>query len=88
MSDIFKFFVMICQAVVVWSLYEILIIIELVFELRGADRLGLIRVIDSMYVIVSFSSILMMYGISYSVWNARIAENKISKQSLTDSAID
>ena len=78
---------MICQAVVVWSLYEILIIIELVLDINGTDSLGLIRAIDSMYVIVSFSSILMMYGISYSVWNARIAEDKICKQSLTDSEI-
>jgi len=56
-------------------------------SITDQEIIGLERAIEAMGFISTISAILMMYGISKSVRNAREAEKRLKQESMTDDEI-
>ena len=84
---ILKFFVLICQHLLFWSVLDIIYIIESSLKLNGIVTTDLNRAGSVLNIITSLSSILMMYGVSDSVRSARRAELKMKKTTISDDEV-
>lgn len=76
---------MISQYIVIWTLHDIILTVDQALLIsKDWEVLGVERAIEVMGFVSTISAIVMMYGISDSVRNAREAEEKLKQESMTD----
>lgn len=78
---------MISQYIVIWTVHDMILTIDQALLLTDGQIIGVERAIEVMGFISTISAIVMMYGISDSVKNAREAEERLKQESMTDDEI-
>ena len=78
---------MISQYIVIWTVHDMILTIDQALLLTDEQIIGVERAIEVMGFISTISAIVMMYGISDSVKNAREAEERLKQESMTDDEI-
>ena len=77
LRDTGVFFALIGQHLFVWSAYEICQMVGECLEQFSTVNANMERAIDSVSIIDTLSTIVMMYGITNSVKRATVAEQKL-----------